>query len=113
MMGTNYFMAVNACPHCARSENELHIGKSSGGWVFSLNTHPGNGIETLADWKAAWAGNGIRDEYGRSISAEEMERIITERKPWEGRQLARHAVDGRFCLANAIGTYDIMRGDFS
>lgn len=29
------------------------------------------------------------------------------------RHLARHTVDGRFCLANAIGTYDIMRGDFS
>ena len=112
-MGTNYYMAVNACPHCHRSESELHIGKSSGGWCFGLNTHPDNGIESLDDWRAAWANNRIRDEYGSPISAEEMDRTITERKPWQGRELARHTVDGRFCLANAIGTYDIMRGDFS
>ena len=111
-MGTNYYMAVNACPHCHRSESELHIGKSSAGWCFSLNTHPDNGIESLDDWRAAWANNGIRDEYDRSISAEEMERTILNRV-WKGAEPQRQQVDGRHCIAHGDGSYDIMRGDFS
>lgn len=111
-MGTNYYMTVNACQCCGRAESELHIGKSSGGWVFSLNTHPENGIETLDDWRAAWADNRIRDEYGQTITPEEMERTVTQRKPWQGRVLLRHSIDGTFCLAHGDGTFDIMRGEF-
>lgn len=113
-MGTNYFMSVNPCPCCGRAEEQLHIGKSSGGWVFSLNTHPENGITGLDDWQAAWVNNPIKDEYGESISVAEMERIITARKPWkDGGELMRHTVDDNFCLAHGDGTYDLMRGEFS
>lgn len=112
-MGTNYYMTVNPCAHCGRGEQELHIGKSSAGWMFSLNTHPDDGIETLDDWRAAWVSNPIRDEYHQNISAAEMERIITEREAWNGCPLQRHRVDGRLCIAHGPGTWDIMRGEFS
>lgn len=112
-MGTNYYMTVDACSSCGRGTQTIHVGKSSGGWVFSLNTHPDNAIETLDDWKGAFANHPIKDEYGDSICAAEMLRIITERQGWQGRELRRHEVDGRFCLAHGDGTYDLMRGDFS
>lgn len=135
-MGTNYYMMSNACQHCGRGEQELHIGKSSMGWCFSLNTHPDDNIHSLEDWRAAWAANPIRDEYQQAITPAEMERIITQRVGrfpdkgaplgYESRErffemndaepgpcgLLRHRVDGRHCIAHGEGTYDIMRGEF-
>lgn len=111
-MGTNYYLRWNPCAACGRGEDDLHIGKSSAGWAFSLNTHPDNGIESLDDWKAAWADRAIRDEYGSTITPAEMERIIEAREAWQDRPLARHQVDGRHCLAHGPGSYDIMRGEF-
>ena len=108
-MGTNYYMTVDACPHCGRGRDELHIGKSSAGWVFSLNTHPDDGITGLDDWREAWKRNPIRNEYGDAVKPEEMERTITARKTG----LRRHDIDGRFCIAHGEGTYDLMRGEFS
>jgi len=113
-MGTNYYMTVGQCKSCGRSESELHIGKSSAGWNFSLNTHPDNGIESLADWQAAWSTNTIRDEYCRTITPEGMMQTITERAQYSpDRPLIRHEIDGRHCIAHGAGTYDIMRGEFS
>lgn len=134
-MGTNYYMTVNACPSCGRGERELHIGKSSGGWCFSLNTHPDDCLTSLEEWRAAWANNPIRDEYHRAVSPAEMERIVTERSwprpeaiPFGYRSLTdfceinhaapgpnglwRHKVDGRHCIAHGDGTFDLMRGEF-
>ena len=112
-MGTNYYMQRNGCPHCGRGEEELHIGKSSGGWAFSLNTHPGDGIETIDDWRAAWRGGSIRDEYGQSITPEEMERIVTERTPFSDRPLRRHTPGIGTCVRQGDGTFDYMEGEFS
>jgi hypothetical protein len=47
MMGTNYYMPVEKCDHCGHKPKALHIGKSSAGWCFSLNTHPAEGINRL------------------------------------------------------------------
>lgn len=112
-MGTNYYMTVDACKSCGRGTQELHIGKSSAGWVFGLNTHPEHGLESLDDWLAAFINHPIKDEYGRAINAREMQRIICERVGWEGRQLRREAVDGKWCIANGNGTFDLLRGEFS
>lgn len=129
-MGTNYYHSDNPCPHCGRGDEALHIGKSSAGWCFSLNTHPEEGIESLDDWKARWTEKSIRDEYGDPVSPDTMLRIITDRhRParhafdpeWlrsndaipGPNNLARHQIDGRFCIAHGDGTFDIMRCEFS
>lgn len=113
-MGTNYYMMFGRCECCGRAESEMHIGKSSGGWNFALNTHPENGLKTLADWQAVWALHPIKDEYGQVITPEEMLRTVAERKPWrDDEPLLRHEIDGTHCLAHGDGTYDIMNGYFS
>ena len=131
-MGTNYYWmpAGEPCPSCGHdAREELHIGKSSGGWCFSLNTHPEHGILDLDDWMDQWKTGSIRDEYGMNIDPHEMHEIITERGRQESpnwtaseyarnhampgpKNLIRHIVDGQHCIAHGKGTFDLMRGWF-
>ena len=51
-MGTNYTVQIYTGNN-AEGEAEyedLHIGKSSMGWVFSLRVYPERGIHSLYDW---------------------------------------------------------------
>lgn len=142
-MGTNYYLHQKPdCECCGRSYEPLHIGKSSGGWCFSLHVMPEDGIHTLDDWRALWSAPGayIRNEYGERVSSEELERIITERRNdrgWDDRQwsimgygseanfhlynhsergpfgLLRHKIDGRHCIGHGEGTWDYIVGEFS
>lgn len=58
---------------------KLHVGKSSGGWRFSLCIYPKKNINTLADWKKLFKQNIISDEYGTIIDPAEMLDVITNR----------------------------------
>lgn len=48
-MGTNYYYYQDVCPHCGKPDKKLHIGKSSGGWYFSLHIIPEEKIFNLKD----------------------------------------------------------------
>ena len=90
-MGTNYYFRkplANHCEHCGRSDppEELHIGKSSAGWCFSLHVHPEQNICSLADWETIWPTGTIVNEYGENITPAEMFSVITGRsreKDWD------------------------------
>jgi hypothetical protein len=137
-MGTNYYLHQNTCEHCGRGDPALHIGKSSGGWCFSLHVRGASWEEELPEnleqWEEMWStpGSKIMDEYGDVVTAEEMRRIITERswdnaRAWSSQRhwlsdnfaeagpsgLARHRVDGRNCIGHGDGTWDLMTGEFS
>jgi hypothetical protein len=140
-MGTNYYWAEQEapCACCGRSFQPIHIGKSSGGWCFLLHVIPEDGIHDLADWEACWAkpGSIIEDEYGTRLSPETMRAIITVRSwPRDAEKiplgyeswgqfydknsadlgpngLLRHRVDGRFCVGNGAGTWDLIAREFS
>lgn len=111
-MGTNYYLHSEVCPACGRSDEPLHIGKSSAGWCFSL--HVTDEITSLDDWRKEWSkpGRVIRNEYGADVSAGDMEACITRRAAGPGRELIRHELDGRW-IAHGDGTYDLIRGEFS
>ena len=112
-MGTNYYLHRDVCGCCNRGRDVLHVGKSSAGWCFALNTHPHEGIASLDDWQHAWTQPTAKvfDEYGREKTAAEMLAEITKREHPRG--LRRHTLDGRHCLSHGDGTYDIMAGEFS
>jgi hypothetical protein len=129
-MGTNYYLRRDTCPHCGRSAEPLHIGKSSAGWCFSLHVDADEGINGLDDWKALWSAPNtkIMDEYGREVSPELMLETITHRT-WPKRErsgmfylennaepgpnnLMRHTI-GRHCVGHGDGTYDLIPGEFS
>jgi hypothetical protein len=131
-MGTNYYWHErHACPTCDRPFEALHIGKSSGGWCFSLHVYPDDGIRDLPDWEErfARAGSWIDDEYGSPVTAAEMRRTIADRgRPeWPSgstfdyasngaepgpKNLVRHRI-GRHCVGHGAGTWDLIIGDFS
>lgn len=139
-MGTNYYHHTNICGHCGRGDEPKHIGKSSGGWCFSLHVYPDQGIRTLEDWERIFRGHGtlIKDEYERVISADEMVDVIRNRS-WKERSkntpptlytswdqfheknlsefgpngLMRHKVDMKYCIGHGEGTWDLLIGEFS
>lgn len=134
-MGTNYYYHPGGrCYACGRSDDHIHIGKSSAGWVFSLHVYPDDEDDrpsTWVDWLKLFAAPeaAITDEYGRDISVSAMVEIVTERgrdglfefkSQWlaenhaiEGpRGLARHMIDFAHCIGHGDGTWDLMIGDF-
>lgn len=139
-MGTNYYLFKDACPHCGRGDDALHIGKSSCGWCFALHVYrDGEGPANLEEWKAAWSVPGveIRNEHREKISPEDMLATITDRegRPDSGkapfryaslsealfknhaqigpRNLWRHKIDGTGCIGHGDGTFDLIVGEFS
>jgi hypothetical protein len=129
-MGTNYYWhRSKPCPCCNRPFEKVHIGKSSGGWHFSLHIIPEEGINNLEDWLIIidLPGSWIEDEYGQTISKEEMIKEITERS-WRRppsheylnkytekgyNNLLRYTIDGQHCVGHGDGTWDLIIGEFS
>ena len=73
-MGTNYYTKLDG--------EELHIGKSSGGWCFSLHVIPELGINDLPDWIDFLTVNHykIKNEYEEPVTLDELFGVITLRK---------------------------------
>lgn len=136
-MGDNYYLYENACDKCGRGDEPLHIGKSSAGWCFSLHVEPDMKLRDLPDWVERWSQPGviIKDEYGHTLSPEDMLLVITARhwdntkKWWTGYEseqdfhirnhsepgpngLLRHRI-GQYCLSHGSGTWDCIAGEFS
>lgn len=119
-MGTNYYLHIDVCPTCGRSADQIHIGKSSCGWRFSLHVSQGAWEEiprNLDEWRESWKLGVIKNEYDQVITPGQMLRIIKHRGqyiPANNREgLSYHPVDG-FCIANAEdGDYDLLVGEFS
>ena len=139
-MGTNYYLHEDVCHHCGRSDDLLHIGKSSGGWCFALHVIPEEGLNSLGDWadrlgRVDGESAKIKNEYGDELLPSNMMAIITERKCTGSKDLIwydseddfhrrnhsergpngliRRCVDGEHCIAHGAGTWDLIKGDFS
>lgn len=112
-MGTNYYLREKCCKECGRY-NELHIGKSSGGWAFSLRIYPDLGIKTIDDWKTKWndPDNHIFNEYERSITPEEMESCVLDREMPLQHHTGKHFTDGGMNAAVGGKTFDYCDYEF-
>lgn len=128
-MGTNYY--------CEHKNFNLHLGKSSAGWVFALHVYPERGIYDLSDWEPLMAESVIVDEYDRIMTQEQMMRVITQRgasicpstrfpdnsafdeflghnyAQLGPENLLRSKIDGFRCIGHGLGTWDLHVGDFS
>lgn len=80
-MGTNYYWARNNCNHCQRHDR-VHIGKHSGGWMFSFRGHTDivPNIRSWAEWKRELEHNDhpapIINEYGDRLTFAEFAEIV-------------------------------------
>jgi hypothetical protein len=87
-MGTNYYWQPKQelCECCKRplegQPESLHIGKSSGGWDFSMRIYPELGINNISDWVGKWLepGSKIYNEYEDEETLEDMLRCVMLRK---------------------------------
>lgn len=88
-MGTNFYLNSKPCDHCGlRKVNDLHIGKSSVGWVFTLRGYEQDEFsdlptpQTLDEWIALFNDPQyeITDEYSRPLTTEQMLSRILERE---------------------------------
>ena len=131
-MGTNYYWYERGpCACCGRAFEAHHIGKSSGGWCFSLYVGEWEGPKDFKGWKDRInsAGSIIKDEFGGIVTPDEMIDIIINRSAISGHKwtkeqyqrsiaepgpngLARHKI-GDFCIGHGEGTCDYIVGDFS
>src|SRR5690349_1926872 len=69
-MGTNYYARKDACEHCGRGDEDIHICKSL---VMFRGYGPGDPlgeIKSWADWRAVLEQGELRifDEYGQEHS---------------------------------------------
>lgn len=133
-MGTNFYWHEKPpCESCGQDcGEEKHIGKSSGGWCFSLHAYPEDNINDLADWMPILkkSGSYIKNEYGDPVTVDELLDTITNRS-WERSSeyafdyagnyaepgpngLVRHRVcNTNRCVKQGEGTWDCITGDFS
>jgi hypothetical protein len=76
-MGTNYYHVLDCCDKCGRGGEKIHIGKSSGGWPFSVHIIPEDGLNNWQDWVSRLEnGASIIDEYDRKISLTELDELV-------------------------------------
>jgi hypothetical protein len=93
-MGTNYYLHTDVCPHCKRSAERVHIGKSSAGWPFLFRGYrdefwlpdgvPHPIVSAVAWWAflsdATQQGGRIVDEYGREHSLTELQSWVESKR---------------------------------
>ena len=91
-MGCNYYARPDPCAHCGRSDKNIHIGKSSIGWVFYFRgyreAYDEPEIHSFEDWKhfISTSCNGVVwDEYGKKKTLEWFVKFV-EAKQKDGRR---------------------------
>jgi hypothetical protein len=81
-MGTNFYLRTDPCPHCGRSDEEIHLGKLSIGWAFTFRARPDADppVTDFETWCKQLDGGTIYDEYSCEISREHLLKLIEERR---------------------------------
>lgn len=83
-MGTNYYVTIDPCDKCGRSDQKLHIGKRSCGWSFHFQYHLLNDFEirSYADYRKVFEQHHctIADEDGYEMSPAEFDKIVRSAK---------------------------------
>jgi len=108
-MGTNYFTKENECKHCGRYE-EIHLGKSSGGWQFSFQYNGGQYYKNVPEMKKWLKNKIIKDEYGSEHSVEDFWKMVEAKQIPEN---SNHASLYKSPTEHVIDGYSFSDGEFS
>lgn len=80
-MGTNYYTDGDLpCACCGRGGEELHIGKSSGGWQFLFAPYPERGLTSFKAWREFLTDREIRDEYGDKHTLADLMALVESKQ---------------------------------
>ena len=107
-MGTNYYARTKICKCCNRFD-EVHIGKSSGGWTFSFQAT--EQIKSYPQWIAFLKLDGVEiwNEYNEKVSLKEFMELV-EAKRQEENNHAEQYPEGSFLDKDGNS---FSEGDFS
>jgi len=109
-MGTNYYLEGNEtttqCECCGQDvagTEQLHIGKSSMGWCFSL--HVTDECPDLAAWEhfLVNADVSVVDEYGEHVNPTQMINIMKSKRSdirWKDKKWMGYINEGDFHQQN-------------
>jgi hypothetical protein len=99
---------------CVVQRDELHIGKSSAGWHFSLCIYPALGIYNLNDWIKLFDDEAyyIVSEEEEILSKEEMLERITQRKAYRYDDFETLEAYEQHCV-DAINDFEEITKDMS
>lgn len=110
-MSTNYYF-IPSLDSPLLPYSQLHIGKSSCGWVFSFQAYDFPGGVTTAkvaaglsvtvnvpqcilkswdDWEEVLKFGIIEDEYGTTLTLTEFKKVLDAKTPTAGRTLNNHS----------------------
>ena len=80
-MGTNYYLLNPPPKYQLEGARDLHIGKSSMGWAFSLHVDPVIGLDGWEEWEEVLERkkSKIVDEYERPVAFMELRDYILNR----------------------------------
>ena len=114
-MGTNYYAKFPKVFGTFPSEEDYHIGKSSGGWVFSLHVDEERGINSFNDLLTMLERcDHIINEYGEEIPIQEMVDIIKRSGYTDARPLVKPEIDGFHCVGfDQEGNCSLIIGNFA
>ena len=80
-MGTNYYTTdTPPCETCGHGGEDLHIGKSSGGWAFGFRAYPERGLTSWAAWRSFLAERAIKNEYGDPVTLDDLADLIESKR---------------------------------
>ena len=100
-MGTNYYAKLNECKHCNRYE-EVHLGKSSMGWVFTFNLNGEKFYHDVPSMKQWLKGKNIKNEYGECITEKKFWNMVKEKQSEKHQAIGEH-----------IGGFEFLNHEFS
>ena len=78
-MGMNYYVQLNKCEKCKRYD-EIHLGKSSGGWRFSFQYNDGKYYKNVNEMKEWLKDKIIYNECDEEISYKEFWEMVKEKQ---------------------------------
>lgn len=79
-MGTNYYTKTEVCPTCGRSDEAIHLGKSSFGWKFLFQYNNATYYSDIPSMKKWLRGKQIYDEYDKKISKKQFWDLVEAKR---------------------------------
>lgn len=92
-MGTNVYLILDACEHCHRGEDRVHVGKSSMGWPWLWRGYHEwdspfeHAVESADDWWTILDTAGVDDlrahlvdEYGARLSVADLRNWVEAKR---------------------------------
>lgn len=102
VVSTNFYVISKPCEHCGRSDGEIHLGKASFGWKFTLQANNFKWYQNWEEMKEWLKDKEIEDEYGSPVDrdtfikwVENRQDIIDPASQWTNhRQDEKFVIDG-------------------